>query len=162
VALNLPEQYCLAGDRLFDSDESAVPFDWSSTASSLVHSGACDFNCDYALFFWRRHRHVLGYGFALSPAPRVSSDSQDVVVLVSASAARPVFQGTEPLDSAQPPDYVRLRVAELKALLRARSLTAGPRKVDIISVPAAEHRARFTLFVLALSSQNCVDWMTCS
>ena len=52
---------------------------------------------------------------------------------VSASPARPIFQGTEPLDSAWPPDYVRLRVAELKALLRAMSLTAGEGRL-ILSV----------------------------
>ena len=69
----------------------------------------------------------------LSPASRVCSDSQVFIVLVSASPARPVFQGTEPLDPARPPDYVRLRVTELKALLRARSLTAGSRKADIVS-----------------------------
>jgi hypothetical protein len=54
-------------------------------------------------------------------------------VSVSASPARPVFQGTKPLDSAWPPDYVRLRVAELKALLRAMSLTAGEGRL-ILSV----------------------------
>ena len=48
-------------------------------------------------------------------APGDRSDPQDVVVSVSASPARPVFQGTEPLDSARPPGYVRLRVAELTA-----------------------------------------------
>jgi hypothetical protein len=47
--------------------------------------------------------------------PGVRSDPQNVVVSVSASPARPVFRGTELLDSARPPGYVRLRVAELTA-----------------------------------------------
>jgi hypothetical protein len=79
--------YWLTGsfDLVIFSELDVVASDLGSsikTAFSDLRSSIWSlcFQLWHALSFWRHHRHVLGYGFGLSPAPRVRSDPQDDVV----------------------------------------------------------------------------------